>query len=39
MIAIEEINRGLITYTREANRSVAEESLEFEAKPEESDNQ
>ncbi len=39
VIAIEEINRGLITYTREANKSVAEESLEFEVKPEESDNQ
>ena len=39
VIAIEEINRGLITYTREANKSAAEESLDFEVKPEESDNQ
>ena len=36
-IAIEEINRGLITYTRDANKSAAEETLEFETKPEEND--
>ena len=35
--AVEEINRGLITYTRDANKSAAEETLEFETKPEEND--
>ena len=37
VIAIEEINRGLITYTRDANKGAAEETLEFETKPEEND--
>ena len=37
VIAIEEINRGLITYTRDSNKSAAEETLEFETKPEEND--
>ena len=37
VIAIEEINRGLITYTRDANKNAAEETLEFETKPEEND--
>ena len=37
VIAIEEINRGLITYTRDANKRAAEETLEFETKPEEND--
>ncbi len=36
VIAIEEINRGLITYTRDADRSAAiEDSLEFEISPDE----
>ena len=35
-IAIEEINRGLITYTRDTDRSAAiEDSLEFEISPDE----
>ncbi len=35
VIAIEEINRGLITYTRDADKGAAsEESLEFELKTE-----
>ncbi len=39
VIAIEEINRGLITYTRDANKSAAaEESLDFELKSDEYDN-
>ena len=37
VIAIEELNRGLITYTRDANKRAAEETLEFETKPEEND--
>ncbi len=36
VIAIEEINRGLITYTRDTDRSAAiEDSLEFEISPDE----
>ena len=38
VIAIEEINRGLVTYTREASKSTpAEEPLEFEVGTDELD--